>query len=194
MPKAQPDAVTKRGGKKNKIEHAIPEIRDMVDQLLFDGESSYAICYKIREGWPDFTDVTPRALMKNIDTYKKSQPCLDRLARLEEVKAQLTVQRFDKKVDVLKDMQWAASTQRERVEKAMEKEKLAPLPLKSVSEEINNYKGLLVELGKMEMAVGIIQPAPKKVSGVMEGPNGKPTKFSWTEEQDTLVAAMGTNE
>lgn len=173
-----------------RIEAARPEIRDTIDELLYSGETPYTITTRIKEDWSDFDNVVDRTIQRNIESYSKTQACKDRLAKLEEVAAAKDIKRFDKQVSVLQDLQWTTMLQRARLEKAYEREKVSPLPLESVSKELMNYQRLLTETGRMQLEIGVLQKAPKKVTGIVAGVDGRPQTFSWTEEHEALLAVL----
>jgi hypothetical protein len=80
--------------------------------------------------------------------------------------------------------------QKDRFEKMYLKEKMAPLLMKQVSEEGRLLKDMLVELGKLQLETGVLQRAPKKVTGSMTDANGAVQSFEWTLEQEQLFKAI----
>lgn len=91
------------------------------------------------------------------------------------------------RLNTLMELEGLALAQRERVAKVLSTEKKGPLLMKAVSDAMAQYRAVLVELARVQMETGVIQRAPKSITGTVVDDTGRLRQFSWTEETAKLT-------
>jgi hypothetical protein len=91
--------------------------------------------------------------------------------------------RFENTVDPIRELTDAVHTQRMRVNKVLSQEaKMPSLLLESASKELDIFTKMSTALAKLQLEAGIIQKAPKKITGAIIDEKGQRKSFAWTEE------------
>lgn len=163
-------------------------VRDVTDRLR-RGETATDVARVIQEDWHELTDIKLGSVKKMLERYRETVVKDEVIAKL--TKQGTSVAQLKKKLNAMDELEELARVQKGRFEKMLTKEAQGPLLMKVVSDEARLLKDTLIELGRLQLETGVIQRAPKKLTGQVVDPmTGEVRTFSWTEEQEELVKVI----
>jgi len=159
-----------------------------LDALLFEGKGVHAIATIIQKEWGFYRGKAAKTVSRHIQQYQESDLGKSRMAELEAQEEKVLEQRFDRRVDVMRELEDLMLMQKDRLSKLYEKEKVMPsgLNLKQIDTMIRDLANTGTQLAKLQMATGVIAKAPTKVTGVVTDPEGTRHPFSWTTATESL--------
>lgn len=169
-----------------KLAELTPEQMEQLDALLLDGKPAMAIAKLMQEEWGVLKGDKPDTIKKMLERYR-SQDLRSRT--IQTIAAQVTgahLGGITKKLNAVEELAQLTQVQKTRFEKALKLEEGKPLLLQSTTGEAKLFKEMLVELGKLQLETGIIQRAPKKLTGSITDADGTVKQFEWSEEQEAL--------
>ncbi len=137
-----------------------------VEQLLIMGEPARSVAELMQNEWGLFKDVQVMTLARQLDRYR-SKHLLTKIVRTaEKVPESRIVElqvRHEHQLDVLGKLTALAELQERRVCKAHEREATTPLLFNWLGQEIRTLKDLYAQIAEVQMEVGIVARAPKKL-------------------------------
>lgn len=162
-----------------------------LDLMLFEGKGIYQIATFVQKEWGYFKGKTNKTVSRHIQAYKESPLCASRLSDLEKAADAIVESRFDRKIDVMKEMEDLFVLQKERLTRAKQQEdKMPNILMKQVTDAARDLKQTGEALAKLQMAAGVIAKAPTKVTGVVTDEGGKQHAFSWTASTAALYEEL----
>lgn len=164
-----------------------PDKLEEVDRLLLGGRPGREVARTILNEWGLLTDTKEDTLKKMLERYRNQDLRARETARVTEIVREVSTVSLHKRMNALDELNELVSVQKGRFLKAKKMEDDQPkFLLKQVSDEAKLLKEMLVELGRLQLETGIIQKAPRKLTGSITDANGDTRNFEWTEEQQAL--------
>lgn len=168
-----------------------PARMGQIDDLLTKGVLARDVAHTIQNEWGLCKELGADWLRKMLERYRRTE-LRERVVRAvagatEGVRAS-TLQKRISALDRLTDL---VELQTGRYHKALQLEGRGQLLLKQATEEGRLLKEMLVELGRLQLETGVLQRAPKKVTGTMTDAAGAVSTFEWTQEQEDLFRSIG---
>lgn len=160
-----------------------------LDLMLFEGKKGvHAIATIIQKEWGFYKDKTTKTIARHVQAYKESALGQSRMEELAAQEEKVLEQRFDRRVDVMKELEDLFLLQKERVTKLYTKEKDMPggLSLKQLDALARDMASTGAALAKLQMATGVIAKAPTKITGTVMDDTGTERPFSWTSATAAL--------
>lgn len=173
--------------------HTLPvEIVQQVGDKLLQGESPLAVANWLQQDLKVFTDMKTPTLKKNLERYRSVDLKDKVVSDILGANKGKNVAGLAKKLSALDEIIDMVMIQRNRVEKLMVTEaNMKGLTMKTLSDEIRLFKELCAEMGKLQLEMGILARAPKKMTGTVSDPaTGEVLNFSWSEENDQLMKTI----
>lgn len=169
-----------------------PEVLAQIDSKLLTGDSALTVATWIQGELGQLTQLKPESLKKTLERYRRSElrnKTIERMAKAQTSDATTTIQ---KRFNALEEMTEMVKLQRARVDKLLLRESQLPggLLLKDTTTEISLLKGMLMDLGRIQLETGVLVRAPKTVKGSMTMPDGSTGEFAWTVEQEELFLEL----
>jgi len=173
--------------------HTLPkEVVAQVESKLLAGESPLAVANWLQVDMQVFKDMKVPTLKKNLERYRAVDLKDKVVSDILGANKGKSVAGLAKKVSALEEITDMVMIQRARVEGLMVKEKqMSGLTMKALSDEIRLFKELCSEMGKLQLEMGILARAPKKLTGSVSDPEtGIVRNFSWSEENDLMMKTI----
>lgn len=163
-----------------------PDQRAELDAMLLDGVPASTCVEKIQGDWQLLAGKKPATVKKMLERYRAQDLKTKVVQALADKVSSNHVVHIHKKLNAIEELTNLAVVQKGRFEKGLLTESKSPLLMGSVSAEAKLLKDILTDLGKLQLETGIIQRAPKKLTGTMVDEDGNVNSFEWTEEQAKL--------
>lgn len=173
-----------------KLQTLGPEMVEQVDQRLLAGDSAASVAAWLQDEVGAFSEMKRSSLCKSLERYRSADLKNKALEKVAGYHPRRTATGIMKRLSALDELENLVLIQRERFHKMYAMEHDKPMLLKTTSEEAKLLKEMLVELGKLQLETGVIQRAPKKVTGTLIDGTGEVKTFSWTEEQEKLYQEL----
>lgn len=158
-----------------------------LDMMIFDGLGDYKIATHIQKEWGFYPGKTQKTVVRHVQLYRESDLGKSRVSELENQQEKVIESRFDRRVDVMRELEDLFITQLTRIKKSKEKEDQMPgLLMDQVSNAMKDAVQTGSMLAKLQLATGVIAKAPTKVSGVVTDDHGKQHPFSWTAATEAM--------
>lgn len=172
-------------------------------QTLFDlGEDAIlALERGVRQGIPKIVlarklhsvgqckDLTARKLARLIDAYESD--VMDRaLMKRIDGTGLLAAARTASQLNLNEEMMTAVAIQRARVETSVEIASKTPgILIEQHGKEVERYMGLLEKTARVQMDLGIIQKAPRRITGQLMRDANNPNRVMFELTEETVAAA-----
>jgi hypothetical protein len=102
----------------------------------------------------------------------------------------MAVARTAAKINLSEEMLLSLAAQRQRVENALEAAQKTPgLLVEQHGREIERYHKMVLGTAQVQMDLGIIQKAPRKITGQMIRDANNPNRVSFEMTEETVAAA-----
>lgn len=159
-----------------------------VDVMLYAGHSGEKVAAYLQEELGLYTDVKHGSLAKHLRTYRREvlpEKAIEEVAKFNGTFPEYVAVRMKP----LQELEKVAATHKGRLLKVLQQEQQMKggLLMGQVSEALAAYQRSLTELAKLQIELGILQKAPRKVSGVITDEHGNVRTFDWTEEETALL-------
>lgn len=163
---------------------------DLDSRLIAQTDSVSKTARWLQETLGLFPKLTHKNLHNNLCRYRDNDLAQKALTRVKEMTHGLLSRHLIDRVDVLIELESLTTAQRLRVVSALSKESGGGIPLKFVTDQIQVFQKLLTDFANLQLELGVIQRAPKSVTGSVVDEAGKVSLFSWLEEYDTTQAMI----
>jgi hypothetical protein len=165
---------------------------DEVDKRLLGGATPGEIAHYLQDECGVMKDLKIASIKKNLERYRSTELREKVITSVVDANKNKSLSGVTKRLSAMDELHDMVVIQRDRFQKAYTKEANLPggITLKVVSDEARLLKEMLVELGKLQLETGVLQRAPKKVTGTMMDEAGNVRSFEWSEEQDKLFKQL----
>lgn len=157
-----------------------------IDEMLLKGIPASQVAMVLHGEWKVLTDVKADSVKKMLERYRKTELRARIVHQVAGATQGLRASTLQKRLNAMDELEALVRSQKDRFEKMYMKEKPTPLLMKQVTDEGRLLKEMLVELGRLQLETGVLQRAPKKISGTLTDEHGVQRAFEWTTEQEAL--------
>lgn len=174
----------------------IKEIRELdtdvqmkMDFMLANGKSVAKVADYLQNELGLFNDMRRASVRRGILRYK-STDLKKRILSSEDGDRVLRAdpKKVNANVSVLTEQEDLIQYQIKRLDKLKAEAEKTPLAhMSAIDAQIDRLFSMLDRHGRLQLEVGVLQRAPKKISGSFVNSDGTVTVFDWTEEQDQLL-------
>ncbi len=178
-------------GRFEKLHSLGPENVAIISDMLEGGIPAREVVATIQGEWKLLLDTKADTLKKMLERYRNTEVRQAVIDRVKGATKHVSLQVLGKRVNALEELTSLVATQGRRFQKVLvQEDKQDKFLMKNVSDEAKLYKEMLVELGKLQLETGVLQRAPKKLTGQVLDADGNLKQFEWTEAQAALGAEI----
>ena len=160
-----------------------------VHQMLDAGETPDKVVTIIQDEWGKCKGIKPASLRRSLYRYRNSVIKHEAEQAVVRAIADKSVTAIRKQFNAMNEMTELCLKQQTRVNKIYTQESKGPLLMKTATEEIRMFAGMLKDLAFLQMETGAIVRVPRYVAAnvaVSTSPEGETTIFSWDAEDERL--------
>lgn len=160
----------------------------MMERKLMSGETPGAVARWIQEDLGLLLNKKRTTLEVQIRRYNAKELRKKAISKIALLHGKKSTQFIMERLNALAEMEEAYVKQKDRLERILSREKELPngILLKDASAEMRLLKDMLVDLGRLQLEVGVLTKLPAPGSRTNLNPDGTPKEFAWDEEQEEM--------
>src|SRR4051812_35797578 len=185
--------MAKTRGDFKQLKELSAEQQKAVHQMLDAGETPDKVVTIIQDEWGKCKGIKTASLRRSLYRYRNSVIKHEAEQAVVRAIADKSVTAIRKQFNAMTEMTELCLKQQTRVNKIYTQESKGPLLLKTATEEIRMFAGMLKDLAFLQMETGAIVRVPRYVAAnlaVTTSPEGETTIFSWDAEDERLKGTI----